>query len=94
MSPLIRLPVACALIVVLILGAQLGRLLLRYQLSRVPGELNTVTGEIVTASQNPTRSIVDATSVSRRLETWLNDSPTDARATRRSISLKHTSLAL
>ena len=43
----LAVPVGCALILVLVLGIQLGRLLLRYQLSRLPGELDTVTGKIV-----------------------------------------------
>jgi hypothetical protein len=47
----LAIPVACALILVLILGVQLGRLVLRYQLSRLQGELNTVTGEIAAKSR-------------------------------------------
>jgi hypothetical protein len=49
--PNLAIPVACALILVLVLGVQLGRLLLRYQLSPLPGKLNTVTGEIETKAQ-------------------------------------------
>jgi len=53
--PSLAFPVACALILVLVLGIQLGRLLLRYQLSRLSGELNTVTGQVVAESSREKR---------------------------------------
>jgi hypothetical protein len=44
--------VATATILVLLLGVQLGRLLMRYQLRRLRGLLDTVTGEVLTKPAN------------------------------------------
>lgn len=42
------LPLISTLILVLLFGIQLGRLLMRYQLSRLDGILDTATGEVIT----------------------------------------------
>jgi hypothetical protein len=47
---MLTLAIASAALVVLFFGVQLGRLLMRYQLHRLGGVLNTVTGEVMTQS--------------------------------------------
>jgi hypothetical protein len=49
-SLMLTLAIASAALVVLFFGVQLGRLLMRYQLHRLGGVLNTVTGEVMTQS--------------------------------------------
>lgn len=46
------IPIVCAVILVTLLGMQLGRLLMRYQLRRFGGLLDTVTGEVLTKTGN------------------------------------------